>query len=358
MTTFSASSATPFYIGSDSTYRSLAGYISNFRIVVGTALYTSSPFTPPAQPLTAVSGTSLLLSTASSATALSDSSGNGVVLATLGLPTWAPANPFYQLGASGSLSFLGTATSFLTVPTAAANLGTGAFTIEFWCYALPKANQRPFSIGAIALSPLLSLEFPNSAATVAATLVTPGGVNGVNTIGTFAATYNTWQHWAIVRNGNTITVYCQGSAVVVFTTTAGQSFSSSAGTPFYIGSDTTSTTGGIGRAVQGFLSNFRIVVGTAVYTAPFAPPASPLTAIAGTSLLLSANSAAPLADSSANAVTLASINVAWSPLGPFDSGACSAPALITCTQVGEEGGVGSERATPTPPLQCVCRRQV
>ena len=42
----------------------------------------------------------------------------------------------------------------------------------------------------------------------------------------------------------------------------------------------------------GYISNFRIVKGTAVYTANFTPSTSPLTAIANTSLLLSCTNAA------------------------------------------------------------------
>ena len=45
----------------DNTTYLLTGYISNFRIVTGSAVYTSSGFTPPkSSPLTAVSGTQLL----------------------------------------------------------------------------------------------------------------------------------------------------------------------------------------------------------------------------------------------------------------------------------------------------------
>jgi hypothetical protein len=52
-------------------------------------------------------------------------------------------------------------------------------------------------------------------------------------------------------------------------------------------------------AFQGLMTNVRIVVGSAVYTADFTPPTSPLTAIPGTQLLLLTESADTLlADSS------------------------------------------------------------
>ena len=329
-TSFSASASLPFFIGSDTTYRSLAGYLSNFRIVIGTAVYTVSPFTPPALPLTAIPGTSLLLNAANSAEAYNDSSGNNVIASIAGSSSWANANPFYQGGSSGSLYFLGTTTSVITVPTSATNFGTGPFTIEFYCYALSKATERVFAIGAIGAGPLLSLELQSGG--VGATIVLPGGVNGVNTIGAYPVVYNTWQHWAVVRNGNTISVYCQGFQILSVATTAGQSYSSSASLPFYIGSDTTA--GSQPRALLGYLSSFRIVVGTAIYTAPFVPPVSALSAVAGTTLLLAAaDSTAPIADSSGNGVVVSSINVAWSPFGPLDTGPCTAPTYITCSQV-------------------------
>jgi hypothetical protein len=54
---------TNFCIGAENTSSTTTdiwnGYISNFRILNGTALYTSN-FTPPTKPLTAVTNTSLL----------------------------------------------------------------------------------------------------------------------------------------------------------------------------------------------------------------------------------------------------------------------------------------------------------
>ncbi len=56
------------------------GRASNFRVVKGTALYTSAGFTPPVAPLTAVSGTSLLIFQESSGSTLSDASSNNIAV--------------------------------------------------------------------------------------------------------------------------------------------------------------------------------------------------------------------------------------------------------------------------------------
>ena len=53
---------------------SYGGYLTNFRMVKGTALYTAN-FDRPEQPLAAVAGTSLLLLASTNLTVTSDTSG-------------------------------------------------------------------------------------------------------------------------------------------------------------------------------------------------------------------------------------------------------------------------------------------
>ena len=74
-----------------------------------------------------------------------------------------------------------------------------------------------------------------------------------------------------------------------------------------------------GGALNGYISNARIVKGTAVYTTTFTPSTIPLTAISGTSVLLNSVSGAFLADSSTNSFT-ASVSTqlpTWNALSPF-----------------------------------------
>jgi hypothetical protein len=92
------------------------GNISNLRVVKGTAVYTSA-FTPSTTPLTAISGTSLLLNTVSGAQ-LVDGSPNSLTLAPISgstAPTWNQLSPFatglgfknrvYRWTSSGSITF-------------------------------------------------------------------------------------------------------------------------------------------------------------------------------------------------------------------------------------------------------------
>jgi len=92
-----------------------AGNVSNVRIVKGTALYTGSTLTVPTAPLTAVSGTSLLLNTVSGAY-LADGSTNSLTVSTAyGSPAWNQLSPIatgtgyknrvYTWTSSGSITF-------------------------------------------------------------------------------------------------------------------------------------------------------------------------------------------------------------------------------------------------------------
>jgi hypothetical protein len=70
------------------------GRMSNFRIVSGTALYTGSTITVPTVPLSAISGTQLLLNTTNDANFLKDGSTNNITVTNNGGVTSSALNPF------------------------------------------------------------------------------------------------------------------------------------------------------------------------------------------------------------------------------------------------------------------------
>ena len=109
--------------------------------------------------------------------------------------------------------------------------------------------------------------------------------------------YNTWYHIAVTRSGTTVTMWLNG--VSVGTATSSYNFTS-ATQPLFIGRNGDSTDGS--QDWLGYISNFRIVKGTALYTSNFTPPTAPLTAISGTQVLTCKSST--IIDKSTNNFTI------------------------------------------------------
>jgi hypothetical protein len=252
-------------------------YISNFRIVKGTALYTAA-FTPPTAPLTAVSGTSLLTLQSNY---FKDNSSNNYTLTISGTPSiqalspFAPAAAYSTATVGGSVYFNGTTDEL--VKSGVADTAPGNFTIEYWVY---------FNIAGTAIfqTPITTFTANNSIfhQTYLDTFYFYPPNNIVTPFVSFTFSQYQWYHIAAVRSGSTVTAYVNG---VALTPTATDS-STLTLTAIGIGD----LTGGINYPFNGYISNLRIVK-SAVYTANFTPPTAPLTAITNTALLLSGTNA-------------------------------------------------------------------
>jgi hypothetical protein len=251
------------------------GYCVDFRIIKGTGLYTTT-FTPPTTPLTAVSGTSLLtLQTNQPANnnAFLDSSTNNFLVTrnnTTTQGTFSPYGPLWSNYFDGTGDYLG-----VTSNNAAFGLGTGDFTIECWVYATSNPANGPGTIFDLRTTVNASATAGrvNSSRQV---MFYDGPANVETAFTNILLNLNTWSHIAWVRSGTTVTCYINGAVAGSVTV------SSNLGTsqPCYIGTNQSP-----GYNWYGYVSNFRIVKGTAVYTSAFTPSTSPLTAIANTSLL-------------------------------------------------------------------------
>jgi hypothetical protein len=257
------------------------GYISNARILKGTALYTGTTFTPSTTPLTAIANTSLLICQSNR---LIDNSTNNFTITKVGDVAVSPAIPFTQnssYSTYGSTYFDGTGDYLLTPSSSSLGLGSGDFTIESWVYIIAHTNAD----GCLCLNWTGSWSTNNwSLHTdhVSANEKFTFWVNNYSSpspmlTSTTTATINMWHHVAVTRSGNTWRLFVNGNSEA--TVTSSVALDNGSSWPIYI-------SGAIsGQQLNGYISNLRVVKGTAVYTTAFTPPTSPLTAITNTSLL-------------------------------------------------------------------------
>ena len=183
-------------------------------------------------------------------------------------------------------------------------IGTQNFTIEwFQFYQDSDANAIVFSIGTFPTNNIcvvyvgtrLYLFVQNTAYDVLS-----------------AVTKNIWQHVALVGNGSSIKVYVGGSLKLTVTVT----YNLVATDILRIGNQTDASVPNGNYA--GRITNFRWVVGTAIYNSDFSPPTAPLTAVTGTQLLLLAsNESNVVKDSSGAGRTATNTGVNFSSSSPF-----------------------------------------
>jgi hypothetical protein len=291
------------------------GYISNFRVLKGTALYSAS-FAPPTAPLT--SNTSCSLLTCNAATII-DGSSNSFTLTNNG-NTVVPSSSFTPFSSSlivptnYSVAFNGS-NQYLSLPnTSALDLGSNNFTMEAWVYpASVSGNKNIFYInGNNSSYSAICLYVQDSQFAFLANQT--GGYPWTLQIGAVGPTIssNTWYHVAATRSGNSFYVFVNGTLVSGAPyTLSGALFN---GTTNIIGYQPT-----VASYFSGSISNARIINGTALYTASFTPPTTPISAITNTKLLTC--NAATIVDSSANNLTLTNTGTATvsSTITPFSA---------------------------------------
>ena len=134
-----------------------------------------------------------------------------------------------------------------------------------------------------------------------------------------AVSANQWTHLAAVRSGSTITLYVNGTSVGTRTNgTAGTNRTTlvTVGYLQYLGGD----------KLTGYVSNLRIVKGTAVYTATFTPSTTPLTAITNTQLLTCQSNR--FVDNSTNNFTATVNGVTVQRFNPFGTSTAYSTSVI------------------------------
>jgi len=295
--------STATYIGSqnsgDATY-SFRGYISNLRVVKGTAVYTTSSttigvtiFTPSTTPLAAITNTALL--TCQSTTIL-DNSINALPITGTGTYGVNRFNPFGYTAQSvtsytptihgGSAYYDGT-NDFITSTNSLFAFGaSNDFTAECWVYFTTLfASQSPTIISVAAGGSGTGWQ-------IYADSNTGWGVRS-NFANVFSVvnppkTYQ-WYHVAYVRKSGTHYLFVNG---VLNTATSASSHTWS-DTSFYSGQ-------GLGNNFYGYVSDVRLINGFGLYTSNFVPPTAPVTSTNNTTLLLNFNNGGIIDQHSSN----------------------------------------------------------
>ena len=254
-----------------------SGNICNVRILKGTALYTAA-FTPPIQPPNAVTNTQFLLNPPNtSVNNILDTSTNSATLTKVGTVTSSPQTPL-TLDGFYNYSFNGTADYLTVASNAGFALGTGDFTVECWIHPTAWTNNN---------GTFIDFRQVGAASQVKPRLFVASGtlaymVSNANQITTTLASLNTWYHIALVRSSGSTKLYVNG--VQAGSTYTDANDYGSVAQDMVIGQVGDSRAFATGY-FTGYISNLRIVNGTAIYTANFTPPTEPLTAITNTKLL-------------------------------------------------------------------------
>jgi hypothetical protein len=297
------------------------GYMSNIRVVKGTALYTKN-FVPPILPLSTTQASTvypdllLLGNGTNGSTTITDSSPNAFTITRNGDTNISTAQ--YPVGMTSSIYFDGTGDYLTVANNAVFDFGTGDFTIECWFYI---AGNSATNNDGLRTAILLGT-FPASGTITGYALAIVGDAtttgtglrfsNYVSSTGydinyTATISQNTWHHFAAVRSGTTTTIYLNGASVA--SGTLGNQNVNAGSNALSIGR--LGYTGYI-QEFNGYISNVRITKGVARYTQKFNVPLPPLPSSsvsigASPSLYITGNginNSTNIIDSSSNAFTI------------------------------------------------------
>ena len=266
----------------------LNGFLSNLRILKGTALYTSN-FTPPTKPLTAVTNTKLLTCQGNTIADASSSAhtitANGDISLT--------KEPF---AGAGAVDFGGSADGLYTPNI---TLGSNDWTLEFWIYLTSTGTARGLYSYFLTTTTARQISYSIDSSNQFGWQHRLNDGTYPSAAGSTALSAHTWYHVAAVRVNDDYYTYINGVQDSSYTSApAGHTYYAD-GVPHYIGYNRTGTSD-----FDGLLSNVRFVNGTALYTSNFTPPAEPLTAVTNTELLTCQGQNINDASSNAHAITV------------------------------------------------------
>ena len=162
------------------------------------------------------------------------------------------------------------------------NVGTGDFTFECWVKAAESSGQYAGIFGMYNYDAAGILVQCSNTGVIR--LVNPGGIDqsGSTVIIPQDGTMGSWHHIAVARSGTTLKAFVNGNEEISHTYSSSIDFST--GNSAVIGvTDRNDYPGDYD--LKGYISNLRLIKGTALYTSAFTPSTEELTAVDGTVLL-------------------------------------------------------------------------
>jgi hypothetical protein len=268
------------------------GYIRDMRWLKGSSAYdaTQTSITVPTEPLTAVTNTTLL---ACHLPYIADGSTTGHSIAVNGNTKTLPFAPYdaQEYSATdhlGSAHFDGTGDYLSIADHADLDMGSSDFTIEGWYYPVVTPGGMNGLLSKRANSSEANgilIYFGGTSTGEPSLLVAQSGSWAINTASSITFKTGQWNHFAIVRNGTSFKLYINGKAGVSVTSSITVTDNGHAFIIGAMGAD------GSNPLAESNISDFRVVKGTAVYTADFTPPTAPLTAVTNTKLLVQSTDA-------------------------------------------------------------------
>jgi len=247
---------------------------------------------------------------------------------------------------TGSVFFNGTEDS-LAIPSIA--LGSGDWTIEFWFYSTKEGSQDGHIYdgrgtgSAGSAYPIIKFDTDEKLS-----FYTTGAIR---IQGSSVVELGSWNHVALVKNSSTTTLYLNGQSEGTYSDS--NTYLAPSNSVGRIGSDDN----GSAYFFYGYLSNYRFVTGTAVYTAAFTPPTEKLTAINGTVLLCCQDFDDPTQEATGKTITPAGgldineteyvTNGTFGGSGTSPGGSTYSPAWTAWgdTTTAQSGGIFIERTS-------------
>jgi hypothetical protein len=263
-----------------------AYYISNVRLTKS-AIYTTD-FTPSTSPLTAISGTTLLI--LQSNRFINNGTNSGAITSSGDLAIRTRITPFspfpitteYSPSVNGGSGYFDGSGDYLTTAysQAAFDWWTDDFTIEAWIMVAGagwQSSGQPAVIGNMTPGTTTNYWSFGVNGSLQPTFYYWVGAARQETLTAVTGTYNQWMHIAMCKTSSGIQLFGQGvgGSVIAINGTP----QSDTGTPLTIGQ-----LANVG--CFGHIANIRIVKGTALYSgSTYTVPSLPPTAVTNTSLL-------------------------------------------------------------------------